>query len=113
MMGGPGPGQWWPLMMLMPLVMLAGFGFVAWMLARVLGFSPQATRGGRRAGSRGGPGSHESGAPEDPLAVVRERYARGEISHDELDRYLDTLLRTDPALTGHAPRPRRQEQSWR
>ncbi|MQA05938.1 MAG: SHOCT domain-containing protein [Streptosporangiales bacterium] len=34
------------------------------------------------------------------LAVAKERYARGEIDHAELDRILDTLLhkesRTDP-----------------
>lgn len=31
-----------------------------------------------------------------PLAVLRERYARGEIGHDEFDRYLDRLIRTEP-----------------
>ncbi|MQA03870.1 MAG: SHOCT domain-containing protein [Streptosporangiales bacterium] len=29
------------------------------------------------------------------LAIARERYARGEIDHAELDRILDTLLRTE------------------
>ena len=33
---------------------------------------------------------------EDPLAVLRERYARGEIGHEEFDRYLDRLIRTEP-----------------
>ncbi len=28
----------------------------------------------------------------DPLKIVRERYAQGEIDHDELEHYLDNLL---------------------
>ncbi|HUY50705.1 MAG TPA: hypothetical protein VMV92_34200 [Streptosporangiaceae bacterium] len=106
MMGGSGPGLWWPLMMLMPLVMVAGVVFAAWMLGGVLGFGPRATRGSQPLR----PGSQEGGTPEDPLAVVRERYARGEISHDELDSYLDTLLRTDPGVAQRAPGPRHERQ---
>ena len=33
--------------------------------------------------------------PADPLEIVRERYARGEIDHDELERYLDHLLTSE------------------
>ena len=110
MMGGSGPGLWWPLMMLMPLVMVAGLVFAAWMLGGVLGLGPRATRGGRRGRQPLRPGSQEGGTLEDPLSVVRERYARGEISHDELDSYLDTLLRTDPGVAQRAPGPRHEKQ---
>lgn len=36
-----------------------------------------------------------SEAAGDPLEIVRERYARGEIDHDELERYLDHLLTSE------------------
>ena len=35
-------------------------------------------------------------AGEDPLAVLRERHARGEIGHDESGRYPGRLIRTEP-----------------
>jgi uncharacterized membrane protein len=105
MMGGSGPGAWRPLMLLlMPLVMVTGLAFAAWMLGRALGFGPRAMRGGRSGRQPLGPGRQEAGTPEDPLAVVRERYARGEISHDDLDRYLDILLRAVLLLAGPAVR---------
>ena len=65
----------------------------------------------RRAGGRSGPmgpgcgfgSSHPAGekraerpAQEDPLAIVRERYARGEIDHAELERRVEGLLRSEP-----------------
>jgi len=31
----------------------------------------------------------------DPVEIVRERYARGEIDHEEMDKYLERLLRSD------------------
>lgn len=40
------------------------------------------------------PGQGRGG--EDPLAVLRERYARGGIGHEELGRYLGRLIRTEP-----------------
>ena len=56
------------------------------------------------------PGRPASGleAPQaaaDPLEIVRERYARGEIDHDELERYLDNLVVDErPGRPGHSPR---------
>ncbi|MDA8313651.1 MAG: SHOCT domain-containing protein [Actinomycetota bacterium] len=38
----------------------------------------------------------EPPAREDPLAIVRERYARGEIDHVELDQRIEGLLRSEP-----------------
>lgn len=105
MMGWSGPSAWWPLMIVMPLVMLAGFVFLAWMVGGMLGVGP---RSARRAHHDLQPQAdrQESGGREDPLAVMRERYARGEIGHEEMDRYLDRLLRTDPTVTQHPPGPR-------
>lgn len=112
MMGWSGPGPWWPLMIVMPLVMLAGFAFLAWMVDGMPGFGPRSARRRHRdvqpPADRPGGGSRE-----DPLAVVRERYARGEIGHDELDRYLDRLLRTDPAVFQHPPGAPREETDRR
>lgn len=106
MMGWSNPGPWWPLMMLMPLVMVASLVFAAWLLGGFLGFGPGATPGRRRGRQPPGRGNQAGGTPEDPLAVVRERYARGEISHDELDSYLDILLRTGSDVAQRAPGPR-------
>ena len=54
--------------------------------------------------------------PADPLEIVRERYARGEIDHDELERYLDNLIVdgqprrsvSDPSGVDQAPPPARR-----
>ena len=41
----------------------------------------------------------------DPIEIVRERYARGEIDHDELERYLDNLVVDErPSRSGRTPR---------
>lgn len=37
-----------------------------------------------------------TGASDDPLSVLRERYARGEITDEEFERRLDRLLETEP-----------------
>ena len=37
----------------------------------------------------------EPPAREDPLAIVRERYARGEIDLAELEQHVEVLLRSD------------------
>ncbi|MHB8190937.1 MAG: SHOCT domain-containing protein [Ferrimicrobium sp.] len=47
--------------------------------------------------SRGAGDRHESldspTVQKDPITIVRERYARGEIDHDELERYLGNLVK--------------------
>ena len=98
MWGGPGP--WWPLLIVMPLLMAAAAATVLAVMTRS-GHGPF-----RGPGQHGSLREHERGqdqrAGEDPLAVLRERYARGEISHEEFDRYLDRLVRTEPGLEpGH------------
>ncbi len=37
----------------------------------------------------------EQPAREDPLVIVRDRYARGEIDHAELEKRVEGLLRTE------------------
>ncbi|KYH26600.1 hypothetical protein HAPAU_16990 [Halalkalicoccus paucihalophilus] len=39
--------------------------------------------------------------PDDPLSVLRERYARGEIGDEEFERRLDRLLETEPEELNH------------
>lgn len=63
------------------------FGFVV--LRFVIGGN--AMRPFRRAGSQ--QGNREAPKDQrDPLEIVRVRYARGELDHDELEHYLDNLV---------------------
>ena len=92
-----------PLAMLLGLVVVVlgvvvvlrfvvgGFG------ANTLGRSSDAAHQGARLGA--------SRDERDPLEIVRERYARGEIDHDELERYLGNLVVDErPGRPGHSPR---------
>ena len=83
----------WPVLVVIPAVI----AFAATVLRRAFGRS-----GPMGMGCGFGP-SHpiaekttEPPAREDPLAIVRERYARGEIDHAELERRLEGLLRSEP-----------------
>ncbi len=80
MMMGAGWAGPWLVMMVIPLLMVLGvLGFVAW-----------SWRGGRS-----GPPLRMAGR-EDPLAILRERYAGGAIGREEFERRLEVLLRTEP-----------------
>lgn len=79
MPGAPGPmlqpGTTWPgwLVLLSGLLVAAGILLLAWALGR--------------------PGSRASSADEGtPLAILKERYARGEISREEYERIRSDLL---------------------
>ena len=108
-----------------PLVMLVGFAvvLVGVMVALrfVAGGAGQRAMGPGCMGRARTPGRPASGleAPKaagDPLEIVRERYARGEIDHDELERYLDNLIVdgqprrsvSDPSGVDQAPPPARR-----
>lgn len=105
MMGGS-PG--WDPMLIVAVILLAVVILAA---ALALTFAlrsagpagrPRLRKSGRRDRNSRPAARADSG--EDPLIIVRERYARGEIGHAELIRVLDQLLRTrqDPIPSGAA-----------
>ncbi len=78
-----------------PFAML--FGFVVVLLGVIVALRFVIGTGGNAIGPSRGHGSHgmRLEAPReqsDPLDIVRDRYARGEIDHDDLERYLDNLI---------------------
>lgn len=74
-----GPGLWWPLFIVMPLVMVACFVVMVSMMGGMFGF-------GRRHDYQGG----EDDRPEHVLA---ERLASGDIDTEEYERRLAALSR--------------------
>ena len=79
------------------IAILAGAGIIAYMIAhRHSNVGPSNHRGieGASASSKG-TSSQRSRLEADPLAVLRNRYARGEIDHDEFDSRLAGLLKTE------------------
>lgn len=76
MMMTPGSGALWlPVIVVLFLVLLVAGGVAAAVLA-----------GRSRRPAQLPP-------PPDPVETLKQRYAAGEIDHDELDRRLDLLLR--------------------
>ena len=90
-----------------PFAML--FGFVVVVLGVIVALRFVVGTGGNAIGPSRRHGSHQTGieAPReqsDPIEIVRERYARGEIDHDELDRYLSNLVVDErPGRSGGNP----------
>jgi uncharacterized membrane protein len=87
------------MMVFDPLMMVFGFVVMLLVVFVVLRFVVDGI-GGNAMRPSCGAGSQRSNleAPtdqRDPLEIVRERYARGEIDHDELERYLDNLVVDD------------------
>ncbi|HCU97114.1 MAG TPA: hypothetical protein DHU96_32135 [Actinobacteria bacterium] len=105
MMGG---GAGWDPMLIFLVILLAAVIVVALTLAVTLrSASPGSWRRLRKPGRRGGdsPPAAGTGPGEDPLIILRERYAHGEISHAEFVHVLDQLLRAEqnPMPSGAAP----------
>ena len=91
-----GPGPWWPLLIVMPLVMVSAG--VVMMLVMTGG---RTRRAGWLCGFDGQRSSDETKGerprpPEDPLVILRERFARGEIDMEEFEHRVDPLLRAEP-----------------
>jgi hypothetical protein len=78
---------------LLALAMLLGAGYW-WRTDRnPVTATVDAIRGDRDPNAAREPGAD---AEDDPLAVLRARYARGEITEEEFERRLDRLLATEP-----------------
>ncbi|GAC1610993.1 MAG: hypothetical protein NVS3B26_21040 [Mycobacteriales bacterium] len=83
----------WPVLFMIP-IMIAMVVF----LARRAGHSPGGTPGCGSAARLAPPVDAVSPpAAQDPMVVLRERLARGEIGLPEFDARLTGLLRSDPA----------------
>jgi putative membrane protein len=90
MMDGP-MGEWdvfwWPFMIFRLLFWVALLAFLAFFAVRILS-------SGRGPGGRG-PG--RPGSPGDPAeAILRERFARGDISAEEYESSMKTMRETPP-----------------
>lgn len=65
-------GGWGWLVVVAMVVMMGGMGWMMWSMTR-------------------GAGNNGRGSPEDPVAVLKARYARGELTTEELQERLDVL----------------------
>ena len=101
------------MMVFGPLVMLVGFAVV--LLGVIVASRFVAGGAGQRAGGPScmgrartpeRPASGLEAPKADALEIVRERYAQGEIDHDELERYLDHLLTSERPGRASATPPR-------
>ena len=97
------------MMVFGPLAMLLGLVIVVLVVVVVLRFVVGGNTLGRSSDAANqGARLEAPSAPRDerdPIEIVRERYARGEIDHDELERYLDNLVVDErPGRPGHTPR---------
>jgi putative membrane protein len=84
-------GTHWGLWIVMILAMLAFFGILAWAVVSII-----RQRDGQRLGGAQSPPAGGGGSP-DPLRILDERLARGEIEIDEYTRRRDLLRGTGPA----------------
>ena len=82
-------GTHWGLWILMILAMLAFFAILAWAIVTIV-----RQRDGQRLGGAQSPPAN--GGP-DPLRILDERLARGEIEIDEYTRRRDLLRGVGPA----------------
>ncbi len=96
MMNFGGGGVGWSVMVVGPFMVLIGLVAAA-LIVRSFYFGGTSRNLQDRRDKRA---STETFAKKrDPLEVVRERYARGEINHEELEQYVSNLLRSEEA--GH------------
>ncbi len=92
MMNFGGGGVGWSMMVVWPLMMLVGLVVVV-LFARAFFYGGTSRNLRNRRDERSNPETFVK--KRDPLEVVRERYARGEIDHEELEQYLSNLLRSE------------------
>ncbi len=93
------PSGWgffpWPVLCVIPMIVAAVFMASR---RRTMGHGCQVAAPPDAASSQPVPAS-----TEDPLAVVRERFARGEIDLREFQTRMEHLLRTDPLESVQRP----------
>ena len=78
-------GPWgWVMILLMAVFWITLFGLLAWLVYRLVR---------RRSGSEGAAASRDGEAE----AILRERYARGDIDHAKFERMQGDLRRGGPA----------------
>jgi len=65
-------GGWGSLVIVAMVVMMGGMGWMMWSMMR-------------------GSGSNGRGSPEDPVEVLKARYARGELTTEEFQERLRTI----------------------
>ena len=95
MMTGVWSGNFWPMLLIMPVTMLIGLGVLVYAIQDGRRY-PSWRPGDRRSDLAGGVQDPTRVPGPDPLEVLRERYAIGAIDHEEFERRVETLLRTDP-----------------
>lgn len=104
-----GSGSSWVPVLVTMIALVAVLAVVALVVA---GITRSAGRAGGGSGKPGRPApataDRQPAEPEDRLAVLRERYARGEISHADFLHDLDAVLRAEQEpVTAHVSRPLR------
>lgn len=92
---GLGWASSWPLLLVIPAMMLIGMTVMARTM-RSGEPSHCGPRGGLRRVVDPAPDQPRETVGSDPLVLLRERYATGVIGHDEFERRLGALLRSDP-----------------
>ena len=92
MMNFGGGGVGWSMTVVGPFMMLVGLVVIV-LIARVFFYGGISRNLRDRRDERVNPETFVKN--RDPLEVVRERYARGEIDHEELEQYLSNLLRSE------------------
>lgn len=105
MMAPSGGGFPW-LVVVVPALIAALF-----LIAAIVAVRLRAPSGRRKATNA----VEEMSQPEDPMAVLRERLARGDIDLAEFERRVEGLLRSDPAerITWIAPITRARDNGDR
>lgn len=97
-----GWGGFWPVLLIMPVMLL--IGMVVMVRTMRGGGHPSCGPMGWMPRVGGGVKDEtETISGPDPLAVLRERYATGAINHEEFERRVEALLRTDPSQDRPVP----------
>lgn len=78
----------WGLVEIVMLVVWAAFvvGILALLALAIRWLLRQGQGQGDGAARSGGPGGSAASRPDDPLEILRQRYARGEIDDEEFER---------------------------